>query len=118
MTLEQAKENSKSKKKKKIGDGGGMKQVDMKQFPSTVYWKVLHPETDVVSEPENSRFKVSRDPTITEAEAKYVPQKYNFAQRFDVPKFESVKTEPNLDQLGKPKKDTTTGKSIHIATPR
>ena len=49
-----------------------MKQVCMKYFPSTAYWKVLKPETDVVSEPENPLFKVERDPTITEVEAKYV----------------------------------------------
>ena len=67
-----------------------MKHVCMKQFPSTAYWKVLQPETDVVSEPANTRFKVARAPTITEVEAKYVPQKYNFSQRFAVPKFEAV----------------------------
>ena len=117
-TLEEAKVNSKSKKKKKVGDGGGMKQVCMKQFPSTTYWKVLQPETAVVSEPENPRFKVARAPTITEVEAKYVPQKYNFSQRFVVPKFEAVETEPDLDQQGKPKKDNNTGKPIHITTPR
>ena len=96
-TLEEAKENSNSKRKKKIGDGGGMKQVGMKQFPSTAYWKALQLQTAVVSEPENPRFKVARAPTITELESKYVPQKYNFSQRFDVLKFESVKTEPDLD---------------------
>ena len=53
MTLEEEKLNIKSKKKKKVGDGGGMKQVCMKQFPSTAYWEFLKPETDVVSEPEN-----------------------------------------------------------------
>ena len=86
-TLEESKENTKSKKKKKVGDVGGMKQVCMKQFPSTVYWNVLQPETSVVPEPENPRFKVSTALTITEAEAKYVTQKYNFSQRFAVPKF-------------------------------
>ena len=63
-----------------------MKQVGMKQSMSTVYCKVLQPETDVVSKLEHPRFKVARDPTITEAEAKYVPQKYNFDQCFAVPK--------------------------------
>ena len=96
--MEESKANSKSNNKKKVGDVGGIKQDGMKQFPSTAYWKVLHPETDVVSEPENPRFRVSRAPTITEAEAKYVTQKYNFSQRFVVPKFKSVKTEPDLDR--------------------
>ena len=50
-TLEKAKVNSKSKKKKKVGDVGGMKHVFVKQFPSTAYWKALQPETDIVSEP-------------------------------------------------------------------
>ena len=59
----------------------------MKQFPATAYWKVLQPETDVVSEPANQIFKVARSPNITEAEAKYVPQKYNFDQLFSVTKF-------------------------------
>ena len=85
---------------------------------STQYWKVLQPETAVVYEPENPRFKVAWALTITEAEAKYVTQKYNFYQCFAVPKFESVKTEPDLDRQGKPKKDTTTGKPIYITTPR
>ena len=40
-TLEEDKSNIKSKKKKKVGNGGGMKLVCMKQFPSTSYWKVL-----------------------------------------------------------------------------
>ena len=97
-TLEEDKSNIKSKKKKKVGNGGGMKLVCMKQFPSTSYWKVLQPEADVVSGPANPRFKVARAPTITEVEAKYVPQKYNFSQRFAVPKFEAVKTEPDLDR--------------------
>ena len=92
MKLGEAKENSKSKTKKKVGDGGGMKQVSMKQFPSTVYWKVLQPETYVVSKPENPRFKAERDPTVTEVEANYVPQKYNFSERFAIPKFEAVET--------------------------
>ena len=118
LALEEAKANSKSNKKKKVGVGGGMKQVCMRQFPSTAYWKVLQPESDVVSEPANPLFKVSRAPTITEVEAKYVPQKYKFSQRFAVPKFESVQTEPDLDQRGNPKKDTTTGKPIQITTPR
>ena len=116
--LEEAKANSKSKKKKNIGDGGGMKQVGMKQFPFSVYWKVLQPETDVVSEPANQIFKVARAPTITEVEANYVPHKYNFSQRFAVTKFEAVKTELDLNRQGKPKKYTTTGKPIHITTPR
>ena len=64
----------------------------MKNFPSTAYWKVLQPETAVVYKTENPQFKVARASTITEAEAKYVLQKYNFSQRFAVPKFESVKT--------------------------
>ena len=116
--MEEAKENSKSKKKKKIGDGGGMKQVCMKQFTFTAYWKALKPETAVVSESENPRLKVARSPTITEVDAKYVPQKYNFSQPFAAPKFEAVDTEPDLDQRGNPKKDTTTGKPIHIKTQR
>ena len=90
----------------------------MKHFPSTLYWKVLQPETSVVSETANLRFKVEKAPTITEVEAKYVPQKYNFYQRFAVTKFEAVKTEPDLDQRGKPNKDTNNGKPIHIITPR
>ena len=76
--MEEVKINNKSKKKKKVGDGGGMKQVCMKQFPSTAYWKVLQPETYLVSEPANPRFEVARDPTITEVEAKYIPQKFTF----------------------------------------
>ena len=118
MTLGEAKVNSKSKKKKKVGDGGGMKQVCMKQFPSTEYWKVLQPETDVVSKPENPQFKVARASTITEVDAKYVPHKYNFYQHFAVPKFEAVNTEPDLNRRGKPKKGTNTSKQIHITTPR
>ena len=50
--------------------------------------------------------------------AKYVTQKYNFYQRFAVPKFEAVETELDHYQQGKPKKDATTGKLIHITTPR
>ena len=78
----------------------------------------MQPETYVFSEPENPRFKVARAPTINEVEAKYVTQKYNFSQRFDVPKYEAVETEPDLDRRGKPKKDTTTGKPIQITTPK
>ena len=118
LTLEEAKANRKYKKKKKVGDGDGTKQVCMKQFPSTVYWEVLQPDTNVVSKPANPWFKLARAPTFTEVEAKYVPQKYNFSQRSAVPKFESVETEPDLDRRGKPKKDTTTSKPIHIKTPR
>ena len=62
-----------------------MKQVLMKHFPSTLYWKVLQPDTSVVSETANLRFKVEKAPTITEVEAKYVPQKYKFSQCFAVP---------------------------------
>ena len=75
-----------------------MQQVCMKQFPSTAYWKVLQPETAIVSEPANPRFNVARAPTITEVDANYVPQKYNFSQRFAVPKFKAVETEPDLDR--------------------
>ena len=77
-----------SPRRRKKFNVGGMKQVCMNQFPSTVYWKVLQPETDVVSEPENPRFKVARAPTITEVDAKYVLQRYNCSQLFAVPKFE------------------------------
>ena len=90
----------------------------MNQFPSTAHWKVLQTETDVVSKTANKWFKVARGPTITEAEANYVLQKYNFDKRFDVPKFEAVNTEQDLDRRGNPKKDTTTVKPIHITTPR
>ena len=51
-------------------------------------------------------------------EAKYVPHKYNFSQRFAVTEFEAVETEPDLERRGKPNKDTTTDKPIHITTPR
>ena len=51
-------------------------------------------------------------------EAKYVPQKYEFSQRFAVNKFEAVETEPDLDRQGKPKKDTTNSEPIQITTPR
>ena len=51
-------------------------------------------------------------------EAKYVLQEYNFSQCFAVPKFEAVETESDLNRQGKPKKYTTTGKPIHITTPR
>ena len=95
-----------------------MKQVSMKQFPSTAYWKVLQPETAVVSEAYNPLFKVSRAPTITEVESKYVLQKYNFSQRFAVTKFWAVEAEPYLDRRGNTTKDNNTGKPIHITTPR
>ena len=36
----------------------------------------------------------------------------------NVPKFESDETEPDLDRQRNRKKDTTTGKPIHITTPR
>ena len=49
--LGEAKENSNYNTKKKVGDGGGMKQVVMKQFPSTAHWKVLQKNTAVVSNP-------------------------------------------------------------------
>ena len=75
-----------------------LKQVCMKHFTSTAYWKVLQPDTAIVSEPKNPQFKVARDPTITEVEAKYVLQKYNFYQRLAVPKFEAVENGPDLDQ--------------------
>ena len=116
--MEEAKANSKYNKKKKIGRGGGMKHVCMKQFLSTAYWKVLQPETAVVYELENPLFKLARAPNITELEAKYVLQKYKISQRFTVPKFEAVETEPDLDRRGNPKKDTNTGKPIQITTPR
>ena len=74
-TLEEAKVNSKSKRKKTVGDGGGMKQICIEQFLSTAYWKVLKPETAVVSKQVNPQFKVARAPTITEVEAKYFLQK-------------------------------------------
>ena len=90
----------------------------MKKFLSTAYWKFLKPETDLISKPENPQFKVARVPTIAEAEAKYVPQKYNFDKSFAVPKFEAVNTELDLNQQGNPKKDTTTVKPIQITTPR
>ena len=52
LTLEEAKENRKPKIRK-IGDGSGMKQVFIKQFPYTTYWKFLQPETATVYEPAN-----------------------------------------------------------------
>ena len=75
-------------------------------------------QQSIVAGPENPLFKVARAPNITEVEANYVPQKYNFSQRFAVPKFEAVETEPDLDRRGKPKKDANTGKPIYIKTPR
>ena len=56
-----------------------MKQVCMKQFSSTAYWKVLQHETAVVYKPANPRCKVARASTITDVKAKYVLQKYNFS---------------------------------------
>lgn len=43
-------------------------------------------------EPSNPNFHLPRAPTVTEKEAQYVPQKFNFAEVFDRPLFQG-KTE-------------------------
>ena len=106
-TLEDAKRNSNPTGKV---DG-------MKSFATTAYWEPLEPETVQVQEPANPTFKLARAPTVSEKEEKYVPQKYNFPQRFEVPSFEAVKKEFEFDRRGNIKKGSQ-GNAIEIVSRR
>ena len=64
---------AKPKKSDKSKSGGGMKW-----FPDTVYWRVLKPKNETVDEPNNATFKILREPTIPEEDAKYVPTNHDF----------------------------------------
>ena len=51
------------------------------------WWKVIKTST-VVEEPKNPTFKLLRAPTVEGEETKYLPQKFDFAEKFDRPVFE------------------------------
>ena len=111
-TVEEAKAKSKPKKKKAVSSG----MKGMKLFPDTAYWEVLDPMPDVVQEPLNPRFKIARAPTIAERDAKYVPQKFNYPQQFDIPEFKAVKKELQFDRRGKARE--VNGQPLVLTTPR
>ena len=71
---------------------------------------------DVVQEPLNPRFKIARAPTIAERDAKYVPQKFNYPQQFDIPEFKAVKKELQFDRRGKARE--VNGQPLVLTTPR
>ena len=51
------------------------------------WWKVLG-TSKIVEEPTNPTFKLPYAPTVSEEESKYIPQKFDFAEKFDRPLFE------------------------------
>ena len=73
-------------------------------LPEDSWWKMLETHSSVV-EPKNSRFKQPRAPTINAEEAKYVPQKFNFAETFEQPQFEGVVETEEKNRNGTTKKD-------------
>ena len=76
-----------------------------KGFPATAYWRDLVPVANTVEEPENPHFEKPRAPTISEADAEYVPQKYNFSETFDIPYFGGIYHRPQFTRQGKLKRD-------------
>ena len=104
--LEKAKQKKKTTKsatneKSSVGRG----------FPATAYWRDLVPTVNTVEEPQNPHFEKARAPTISEADADYVPQKHNFNETFDIPTFGGVYHRPKFTRQGNLKKDNRRGKN-------
>lgn len=79
--LPKAKKNIQKKNNKK-----SKKVPSSFSFPSTAHWRVLK-AVEEVTEPVNPTFINARAPTINEKDQMYIPQKHNFKEKFDRPKF-------------------------------
>ena len=51
------------------------------------WWKILDTRM-IVEEPTNPMFKLQLAPTVAEGKANYTQQKFDFAEKFDLPVFE------------------------------
>jgi hypothetical protein len=63
------------------------------------------PFANTAEEPQNPYFEKPRAPTISEANAEDVPQKYNFNETFDIPYFGAIYDRPKFTRQGKLKRD-------------
>jgi hypothetical protein len=84
---------------------------DVRGFASTAKWIPLDPIPVPLTEPINVS-RAMRAPTIPEGDAEFVPQKFNYAQRFDREPFLGSIKVPILHRNGKHKRDGD-GKTIH-----
>lgn len=96
-------ENDKVGKSSKSKESASARD-EMKCFPPTAYWESLKPDAEPVEEPVNAGFSSARAPTIAEAEAEFVPVKYNFSHTFDRPVFAGTMKRAVVDRRGKQKK--------------
>ena len=99
----------KAKKKKKKPQPTNKKDSVGKGFPPTAYWRDLVPNANTVEEPQNPHFEKPRAPTISEADAEFVPPKHNFNEAFDVPTFGGIYHKPKFTRQGNLKKDNRRG---------
>ena len=77
----------------------------------TAKWVPFNPIPVPLAEPVNVS-RAMRAPTIPEADAEFVPQKFNYAQRFDRQPFVGSIKVPMLHRNGKEKTDRN-GKTIY-----
>jgi len=83
----------------------GTSSAGVKGFPVTAYWKLLQADDATVMEPCNVTFSIPRAPTIRAEDDEFVPVKYDFKEKFDVPIFQSVDelVKKKLGRFGKEK---------------
>ena len=65
------------------------KNAGVYDLPSDAWWKILQTKS-TVEEPTNLTFRLPRAPTVNPEDAATVPVKFNFAEKFNRPKFAGV----------------------------
>ena len=99
-TLEEPKRKTRPQKKKRIVNG-------LVLFTTTAFWRELHPDIAAVQELAKWTFQDIDLPYymcpnyISEKDAGYIPEEYNFAEQFDVPSFIGLKKEFTVDHTNK-----------------
>ena len=85
-------------------------------FPPTAHWRVLKPLKEV-TEPSNPTFINPRALTINERDQMFIPQKHNFKETFQRPKFTGSLTLKDTYANGRLKLDQNK-EPILVTTPR
>ena len=67
----------------------GNKTTGVYSIAEDSWWKVLYTST-IIDDTRNQMFKLTHAPTVAEEETKYVPQKFEVAEKFYRPVFERI----------------------------
>lgn len=74
-------------KEKKKGGKKKLETKELKFFPATAHWRDFKQNNGQLAEPDNPTSKISRAPTVPEANVEIPIVKHNFDERMNIPEF-------------------------------